>query len=372
MALGGADAVWERKKAPDFWLFITVIILLCIGLLMVFSASGYSMMVNLDDGFYYFKRQLLWALIALVVMRVVMSYDYWHYNRNVMIFLGISFAMLLLVLLVGEDVKGATRQIDLKIISFSPSEFVKIFLVIVVAASLAGQRERIRDFWSGVFPSVLLVGLAAGLVLLQPDLGTAASLIIIVFVMIFAAGAKLMHLFTLILSGVAAVSAAILLEPYRLSRYLAFKDPWADPLGDGFQTVQGLYAIGSGGLFGVGLGQSKQKFFYLPEVHTDFIFAIIGEELGFIGVSVVLLLFAIFLWRGLKIAMNCNDPFASLLATGVTACIGVQAVVNIGMVAGALPVTGVPLPFISFGGTSLLATMIGVGILLNISKYTRK
>ena len=360
----------QKRKSPDFWLFITAIILLCIGLLMVFSASEYSTMINLDDSFYYFKRQLLWAFISLIAMRVVMSYDYWNYKKQVLIFLGASFIMLLLVLLIGDSVKGATRQINLGLISFSPSEFVKIFLVIVVAGALAGQRERIKSFRSGVLPSVLLVGLAAGLVLMQPDLGTAASMVIIMLVMIFAAGAKILHLLTIIMTGGLAVTMAVILEPYRMSRFLAFKDPWADPLGDGFQIVQGLYAIGSGGLLGLGLGQSKQKFFYLPENHTDFIFAIIGEELGYIGVSFVLILFTVFIWRGLKIAMTSEDSFASLLATGITACIGVQAVINIAMVAGCLPVTGIPLPFISFGGTSLLATMIGVGILLNISKYS--
>lgn len=359
-----------KRKAPDFWLFITVIVLMCIGLLMVFSASEYSTMISYDDSFYYFKKQLLWAVISLVCMRVVMAYDYWHYKRQVLVFLGITFVMLLLVLLIGDSVKGATRQINLGLISFSPSEFAKIFLVIVIANALSGKREQIKDFWHGVFPSVLLIGAAASLVLVQPDLGTAASLVIIMIVMIFAAGARIYHLISLVMTGAAAVFMAVTLEPYRLSRYLAFKNPWADPLGDGFQTVQGLYAIGSGGLFGLGLGQSKQKWLYLPENHTDFIFAIIGEELGFIGVAFILSLFIVFIWRGLKIAMASDDPFASLLATGITACIGVQVIINIAMVAGCLPVTGIPLPFISFGGTSLLSTLIGVGILLNISQYT--
>ena len=360
----------HTRKTPDFWLFIMAMILMCIGLLMVFSASEYSTMVHFEDSYFYFKKQLIWALISLICMRLVMKIDYWHYKRHVILFLGITVTMLLLVLFIGEEVKGATRQINFGFISFTPSEFVKILLVIIIASSLAGQRERIKDFWNGVFPSVLLVGFVAGLVLIQPDLGTAVSLVIIVFIMLFAAGARARHLGLLILTGLAAIYAAITYEPYRLSRYLSFMDPWADPLGDGFQTVQGLYAIGSGGLFGLGLGQSKQKLFYLPENHTDFIFAIVGEELGFIGVAVVLGLFAVFLWRGLKIALNSEEPFASLLACGITASIGIQIIINIAMVAGCLPVTGIPLPFISFGGTSLLSTMLGVGILLNISRYT--
>ena len=360
----------QQRKTPDFWLFIIAIILMCVGLLMVFSASEYSTMIHFEDSYYYFKRQLIWALISLLCMRYVMNFDYWRYKRHVLLFLGLTFVLLLSVLLLGEEVNGATRQISFGFISFTPSEFAKILLVIVIASSLAGQRERIKDFWRGVFPSVLLVGLAAGLILKQPDLGTAVSLVIILFVMLFAAGARARHLSLLVVTGVAAVYAAITYEPYRMSRYLSYMDPWSDPLGDGFQTVQSLYAIGSGGLFGLGLGQSKQKLFYLPENHTDFIFAIVGEELGFIGVAVVLSLFAALIWRGLKIAMNSPEPFAGLLACGITAGIGVQVVINIAMVVGLLPVTGIPLPFISFGGTSLVSTMLGVGILLNISRYT--
>ena len=360
----------EIRKAPDFWLFIIVIILMCIGLLMVFSASEYSNMIDHNDSFHLFKKQLLWAIISLVIMRIVMAYDYWQYKKHTVKILGLTLFLLVLVLLIGEEVKGATRQISLGLISFTPSEFAKLFLVLAVAHTLTGKRDRIRDFWSGVFPSVLLVGVAAGLVLLQPDLGTAASLLAIMLIMIYSAGARIIHLLSLVMTGALGVFTAVIFEPYRLSRYLAFKDPWADPLGDGFQTVQGLYAIGSGGLFGLGLGQSKQKLLYLPENHTDFIFAVIGEELGFIGVVFVLLLFALFIWRGLKIAINSDDRFASLLATGITACIGVQVVINIAMVGGCLPVTGIPLPFISSGGTSLLSTLIGVGILLNISQYT--
>jgi cell division protein FtsW len=211
--------------------------------------------------------------------------------------------------------------------------------------------------------------LAGGLILKQPDLGTALSLAGIVMVMIFAAGANMKHLAVIALGGLAAVISAIALEPYRLQRFLAFRDPWADRRG-GVPYHPGLYAIGSGGLFGLGLGQSKQKFLYLPENHTDFIFAIIAEELGFIGATLVIMLFILFIWRGLKIAVTSQDPFASLLATGITAWVGVQAFMNIGVVTGSLPVTGIPLPFISFGGTSLLFTMAAVGILLNISRFT--
>jgi len=229
---------------------------------------------------------------------------------------------------------------------------------------LSKYKDRLRYFATGMLPFLVILILACGLILLQPDLGTAVSAAGTVYIMLFAAGARGKHMVYLALSGMAAVAAAIVLEPYRMSRFLAFLDPW-----NGFHIIQSLYALGSGGLFGAGLGQSHQKFFYLPEQHTDFIFAVLGEELGFIGGALVLLLFLIFVWRGFRIALSSQDPFASLLAVGVTSMIALQAIINIGVVTGSLPVTGIPLPLISFGGSSLVFTLTGVGILLNISRY---
>jgi len=361
-----------KKKSPDFILFLTVMSLLSIGVVMVFSASEYSTLVNYNDSFYFFKRQLVWALLGLIAMRIVMKYNYWHLKHYILPILTIAFILLILVLIpgIGREVNGARRWIAVGPIPFAPAELVKLCIIIFTAYGLSRQKDMVQNFSKGVLPYLIVMSLAAGLILIQPDLGTAMSLAGIVFVMIFAAGARMTHLGGLVAAGLAAVGLAIAVEPYRLRRFLAFLDPWADPQGAGFHTIQGLYAIGSGGLFGLGLGQSKQKFLYLPENHTDFIFAIIGEELGFIGASLVIVLFILFIWRGLKIAVTSTDPFASLLATGITAWVGVQSVINIGVVTGSLPVTGIPLPFISFGGTSLLFTMIGVGILLNISQFT--
>lgn len=360
-----------RRKSMDFVLFITVISLLSIGVIMILSASEYKTLVEYNDSFYYFKKQLLWSLLGLSAMFIMMNYDYKQLRRFIMPLLAISFISLILVLIpgVGLEVNGARRWIAGPI-PFAPAEFAKLCIIIFTAYGLSSEGERIKHFTSGVLPYLVVMGLAAGLILKQPDLGTAISLAGIVFVMIFAAGARFSHLGGIALVGIAAVFSAIALEPYRMQRFMAFRDPWADPQGAGFHIIQGLYAIGSGGLFGLGLGQSKQKFLYLPENHTDFIFAIIGEELGFIGASLVIMLFVLFVWRGLKIAVTSQDPFASLLATGITAWVGVQAVINIGVATGSLPVTGIPLPFISFGGTSLLFTMAAVGILLNISRYT--
>lgn len=361
-----------KKKSPDFALFLTVLSLLSIGVVMVFSASEYSTLIRYDDSFYFFKRQVIWALLGLVAMRIAMKYNYWEYKRFILPLLILALVLLVLVLVpgIGKEVNGARRWIGVGPLPFAPAELVKLCIIIFTAYGLARQKDQIRYFTKGVLPYLIVMSLAVLLILIQPDLGTAVSLAGIVFVMIFAAGARLSHLGGIAVTGLVAAICAIITKPYRFGRFMAFLDPWADPQGGGFHIIQGLYAIGSGGLFGLGLGQGKQKFLYLPENHTDFIFAIIGEELGFIGASMVIFLFALFIWRGLKIAITATDPFASLLATGITAWVGVQSIINIGVVTGSLPVTGIPLPFISFGGTSLLFTMIGVGILLNISQYT--
>lgn len=360
-----------KRKSPDFVLFITVMCLLSIGVIMILSASEYKTLIYYNDSFYYFKRQLLWSLLGLTAMFIMINFDYRRLRKYIMPFLAVSFICLVLVLVpgIGREVGGATRSIGIGPIPFSPAELVKLSIIIFTAYGLSRGRERVKDI-RGIAPYLIVLILACGLIMKQPDLGTTLSLAGIVIIMIFAAGANLKHLGSIALAGVLAVISAIFLEPYRLKRLMAFRDPWADPQDTGFQIIQGLYAIGSGGLFGLGLGQSKQKFLYLPENHTDFIFAIIAEELGFIGATLVIMLFILFIWRGLKIAVTSQDPFASLLATGITAWVGVQAFMNIGVVTGSLPITGIPLPFISFGGTSLLFTMAAVGILLNISRFT--
>lgn len=363
--------VKPKKKSPDFVLFITVMSLVSLGVIMVFSASEYSTLVYYNDSFYFFKRQVLWALLGLAAMFIMMNYDYWKFKKYAGPLLILAFAVLVLVFVpgVGKEVNGARRWIGIGPIPFAPAELVKLCIIIFCAYSLARERERVKYFTRGVLPYLGVMGIAAGLILMQPDLGTAVTLAGIVFIMIYAAGARITHLGSVAAAGLVAIGFAIAMKPYRLQRFLAFLDPWSDPQGSGFHIIQGLYAIGSGGLFGLGLGQSKQKFLYLPENHTDFIFAITAEELGFIGASLVIILFVLFIWRGLKIAVSSQDPFASMLATGITAWVGVQSIINIGVVTGSLPVTGIPLPFMSHGGTSLLFTMAGVGILLNISRF---
>lgn len=358
-----------KRGAPDFVLFAIVLALLSIGIIMVFSSSAVAAGQTIGDPFYYLKRQLLWALLGLVAMVIVMNIDYFHYRGYVDWFLLGSIILLALVPLIGLESKGATRSLGFGSISFQPAELAKIAMVLYLARNHSRNPLRIQSFGKGLMPSLLVMALLCGLIMLQPDLGTTVTLAGTTFIVLFAAGARLLHLGLLAVAGVAAVALAIYLEPYRMKRFLAFLDPWADPLGDGFQTIQSLLALGSGGLFGLGLGAGKQKLFYLPERHTDFIYAIIGEELGFFGAFTVLLLFFGFAWRGYKIALSTRDSFGSLVAVGITSLVIFQAIINLGVVTGSLPVTGITLPLISYGGSSLLFTLIGVGILLNVSRH---
>jgi cell division protein FtsW len=363
-----------RRKVPDFVLFVVILVLLTIGIIIVYSSSYIYAQTTYHDGAYYLKRQLLWALLGIVGMVVTMRIDYRNYQKWANTLFLISLALLILVMIpgVGTGAKGATRWINLGFTNLQPSELAKLTMVIFLAKNLSSMQNRIRDFLHGVLPQLLIIGLVCGLVLIQPDLGTAVTIAGTAFLMLMAAGAKRSHLVGLATLGVGLVGAAIRLKGYRMKRMLAFIDPWADPGGAGFQTIQSLYAVGSGRLFGMGLGQGRQKFLYLPEQHTDFIFAVLSEELGFIGSAFVVMLFFTFMWRGLKIALKSPDNFGALLAVGITIMVVLQAVINIGVVTGVLPVTGITLPFISYGGTSLTISLVGMGILLNISNYVEE
>jgi len=365
-----------RRKAPDFVLFLTVLTLLSIGLVMVFSASAYfagDPEGPFRDPFHFFKRQLFGAVLGLGAMFFMINYDYWRLKRWVGLMLFCSFALLVLVLIpgIGLEYLGARRWLNLGFLSFQPAELVKICIITFTAYGLAQKRERVRDFRTGLLPFLLVAGAAGLLILAQPDLGTAATLLGTVFIMFFIAGARGGHLLALALAGVAAVAAAIVLEPYRMKRFMAFLDPEADPTGAGWNILNALMSLASGGLLGTGLGQGRHsKFLFLPERHTDFIFAAIGEELGFIGGSLIILLFIVLAWRGYRVAITCPDAFGSLLAAGLVSGIVLQAFVNIGVVTGTLPVTGITLPFVSFGSTSLVFSLMGVGMILNISRYS--
>lgn len=357
----------ERQPA-DLILFTAVVVLLALGVAMVFSASSVKALVEYGDSLHFLKRQLLWAALGLGIMFFTVEVDYRAYRRLSWPTFLLSLVLLLLVALTGPRIRGTKGWLELGFFNIQPVEVAKLALTSFLASYLDRKQRAIRTFWSGVAVPMMWVGLVVALVMLQPDFGSAMVIVGMAFLQLFAVGARLEHLSLVALAGLPAVAALAILEPYRLRRLAAFLNPWADPRGSGYQTIQSLLALGSGGLSGLGLGQSRQKFAYLPENHTDFIFAILGEELGLLGTTLVLLLFFIFLWRGLRIALLAPDFFGSALAVGITVMIVFQALMNIAIISGALPITGITLPFISYGGSSLAISLAGIGILLNISK----
>ncbi len=340
---------------------------------MVFSSSiTTSYLRHSGDALFYVKRQGLWAIIGLLAMFSVMKMDLHKIKKLSGPLLIIGFILLVLVIIpgVGKTIKGSSRWLGLGPLTFQPSEVMKLILVVFMANSLSRHQAVITKFAKGLLPHLVVLGMICVLIMLQPDLGTTIAIAGTSYIMFIASGVRIIHLAGLAGVGLGAIGILIAIAPYRMERFTAFLDPWADPIDSGFQIIQSLYAIGSGGFAGLGLTNSKQKYFYLPEQHTDFIFAIIGEELGFIGGALVLTLFLAFAWRGIKIALTAPDGFTCLLAVGITTMIVLQAIINIGVVTGSMPVTGITLPFISHGGSSLVWTLIGVGLLLNVSRYT--
>lgn len=362
-----------KKTTPDFILVIVILALLSLGLIMVYSASAVWADYRFDDSFYFAKRQLLFAIIGLIAMFFIMNIDYWTWRSWSKVILITCFVLLIAVLIpgIGNVRNGSRSWIGVGAFSIQPSEFMKLAMIIYLAKFLSENQKNITSFKKGLVPSLGLVFTAFALIMLQPDLGTGTVMVATCLIMIFVSGARIAHFIGLGLIGLAGFVGLIAAAPYRIKRITAFLDPWEDPLGSGFQTIQSLYAIGPGGLFGLGLGQSRQKFFYLPEPQTDFIFAILAEELGFIGGAFVLLLFALLLWRGIRTALNAPDLYGSFLAVGIISMVAFQVMINIGVVINLIPVTGITLPFFSYGGSSLTLMLMAMGILLNISRYSR-
>jgi len=283
----------------------------------------------------------------------------------------VSIALLVLVLLppFGQAINGTRRWFRIGPLSFQPVELAKFALVLYLASFLTRRAAALRSFWQGLFPILLVAGTMALLTFVQPDLGNSLALVVLTLVLAYLAGAPFKHMAWVAAAALPLVALAVALKPYRWRRMVAFVNPWDDPQGSGFQIIQSFLALGSGGLTGRGLGGSKQKLFYLPEPYTDFIFAIVGEELGLIGAVCVIALFAVLIWRGLRVGLRAPDPFGSFLALGLTVMLATQTLVNLGVVMGALPTKGLPLPFVSFGGSALLMTMFSAGVLLNISQH---
>lgn len=366
----------KEKKPFDFWLFMTVLIMLSLGLIMVFSASAPTAAASKEynyDIYYIVKSQLLYAVIGIVAMLLAANYDYRKYGaRTVTGLMGGSLIFLFLVLIpgIGREVNGSWRWIYIGPLHFQPSEIAKLSLILFLAYSLSKRKKAMDSFFNDFVPYLLLIGLTAGLLMMEAHLSATIIICSMSFIILFAAGAKIRHFVIISVPMVAGFSVIVMFTDYMTTRINSFINPWSDLQGDGWQTVQSLYAIGSGGIFGRGLGQSMQKFLYIPEPHNDYIFSILAEELGFIGVLAVLMLFLIFIWRGIKIAMNAPDVYSSLIATGITALIAVQSLFNVAVVSKVVPPTGVSLPFFSSGGSSLVLILLEVGILLNISRYS--
>ena len=365
------SALWRRG---DKALIIAVATLAAFGLVMVFSASEVQGWLWFRNASYYFERQLVWLALGLVLLWVGARVDY-HRLRPLAGPIGaLSLALLVLVLLphVGVEAYGARRWLQLGPIGMQPAELAKAGTILFMAVWLERHRERLSSLEDGVAPFLALMALVTGLIILERDLGTTLIVAAILLSQFLVAGGQKRHV--LLLSVIIALSAYLFIrmEPYRLHRLMAFLNPWADPLNTGFQSIQSLLALGSGGIFGVGLGQSIQKYQWLPFAHTDFIFAIVGEETGLIGTTAVLSLFALFTYRGYRVALKAPDAFGSLLACGVTTWVAFQALINIAAVTVTLPTTGIPLPFISYGGSSLAITMLAVGILMNVAMQGEK
>ena len=359
-----------RKLKSDKLLFLATVLLVCFSAVMVYSASAMLAMERYQQPYLFLFKQVSWAALGVFLLSLTMRIDYRNYRQPVVIWTALAVVAAALVLvLFGPSINGTRRWFGLGGIGVQPSELAKLAAVLFTAAILERRMDRIDDITYSMPPIAIVVGVFVGLILLQPDFGTAASLALIVGVMVYVAGLNYRYLVGVSLVALPLMYMIIVSAEYRRRRLLAFLDPWADPLGDGFQIIQSLIAVGTGGLFGRGLMGGVQKLFYLPEPHTDFIYAVIAEELGLVGATAVLACFCIIAWRGMKIAMDAPDRFGALLAVGLTAMVAIQAFVNISVVLGLMPTKGIPLPFVSAGGSSLLISLIGMGILLNVSQH---
>jgi len=359
----------NKMGSIDFVLFSTIMLLVSIGVVMVYSASSYSAFFNpnIQDSMYYLKKQGLWAIIGTFFMFLAIKIDY-HKIRKYTKILMIATIVFLVAVFAFPEVNGARRWIRLGPASFQPSDMAKYIVVLYMAKSIEIKGEKIKSLIYGVIPYLLVSGFYAGMVLAEKNLSIATVIMIVTLIVLFVAGAKIAHMLGLIgLVGLAGI-AGIIFEPYRMARFTSFLNPWADPKGTGYQLIQSLLALGSGGIWGMGLGRSRQKAYYIPEPHNDFIFSIIGEELGLIGCTIIILLFVVFIWRGIVTAIRAKDTYGTLLASGITSVVAIQAIINIAVVTGSMPVTGVPLPFISYGGSSMVFNLVAMGILLNISR----
>ncbi len=359
-----------RKLKSDKLLFTATVLLVCTSVVMVYSASAFVAMENQGDPYLYLFKQGTWALLGLALVPVMMRIDYRTYRQPAVIWTGLAVVSIALVaVLFGHARNGANRWLGFGSLGVQPSELAKIVVILFIAALLERRMDRIDEPAYALMPIGIVLGVIVALILREPDLGTSVSIVVIAAVMIFAAGIDYRYVAALVLAAGPALYFLLASSEYRWRRIMAFLNPWADPQGDGFQIIQSMIAIGTGGMTGRGLMGGVQKLFYLPEPHNDFIYSVISEELGLIGASIVLACFCVITWRGLRTSLRAPDRFGSFLALGLTTMVAFQAFFNISVVLGLLPTKGIPLPFVSYGGSSLLINLLGMGILLNVSQH---
>ena len=365
-----------KMHRMDYGILLTVTLLCAFGLVMVFSASYYYAQNYAGanyDGYFYLKKQAVYMLIGYPIMLLLSFFDYRRLEKYKVIGFLVSVVLLVAVLIFGEELNGGKRWLNIAGQSIQPSEIAKFGMMLYMCAFMSKKHAIMRDFKRGMLPMLLAIGVICGLIMLQPNMSMAVIVGMMGYALLFAGGADIKQM---LLLGVVLVALFILfavIEPYRFARLTSFRDPWNDGdggLGSGYQLIQSLYALGSGGLFGLGLNNSRQKLLYMTYGESDFIFAILGEELGFVGAVAVMCAYGFIIFRGLRTALRCRDRFGSLLATGITVVFALQVFVNIGVVTGSMPTTGQALPFISAGGSSLLIFLAAMGVLLNISRYT--
>src|SRR5713226_4479078 len=358
----------------DLLLLVSVLVLVAIGLVMVYSASAITAQEKLGDSLHYLKRQLGGGADGVMWMELMEKLGYWRLGKVScpMVMVMVIGLVLVLVPGVGSTIGGARRWIRVPAFSVQPAEFAKFAWVLYLAFSLAKKQEKVATFSVGLLPHLAVLSVLVGLCMAEPDFGSSIGLIFLMFALLFAAGAKLSYLIGSVLVAIPIAYHAIASSPYRMQRILAFLDPWAHRHDVGYQVAESLISIGSGGIFGLGLGDGRQKLFFLPEAHTDFIFAMIGEELGLVGVSVVIGLYGVIVWRGIRAALSAPEPFGTYLGLGITSLIAFQAIVNMSVAMGLVPTKGLTLPFISYGGSSLLVLMGASGVLLSVSASAQK
>ncbi|MBR2246638.1 MAG: stage V sporulation protein E [Bacilli bacterium] len=357
-------------KKCDKLLFLSVILISIFGLIMIYSASSIWANYKFHDSFHYLKYQFIFLILGIIIMKFISKIDYKFYYKNSNKILLICFILLILVLIPGIGIirNGSRSWFGIGPLGVQPSEAAKLGMIIFTSKYLTNSNKFLKSYKKGVFPILGILLILFGLIMLQPDLGTGVILVLSIILLLFIAGVNMKFFFGIGIIGLIGIILLIIIAPYRMDRITSFIDPWNDPLGTGFQIIQSLYAIGPGGLLGNGFGNSIQKQFYLPEPQTDFIFSIISEEFGVVGCFIIVGLFSLILYRGIKIALNTKDSFSKYLAFGLIFQIIFQTLINLMVVIGLIPVTGVTLPFISYGGSSLLISMVSMGILLNISR----